>query len=415
MSITGEDILKVTQSVTKKWTKQRKAEERGSRTPRMYAYSDRVNFSDVAAHILPKAYEKASGGGKYSVSKRQLYYASREAFKEATGRPIEYPYFAQTLLVQYLNRTPVTGAWKVTADPRGNLTIPNSHSEIRVPCGTLAIERHLREAAGEIAFDDDIGDSLPIEWPSKAEGQRYQAVLYIEKEGFEPLLKEARIAEQFDLAIMSCKGQSVVAARQFVDHACRVDGGVPLLVVHDFDKHGFEISQRLTSISDWADDNDRVAYYFENEINVTDLGLRLDDVHKYELQSETCKPARKFAKDLICTDDEKTFLKSGTRVELNAFSSPQFVEWLEGKLTEQGLNKRLVPRDNVLKVAYRRAIALAKINSALEDAVEQATNDAEQTRVPKTLRRQLRKAMAESPAIAWDGALYKLVKDTLDS
>ena len=55
--------------------------------------------------------------------------------------------------------------------------------------------------------------SLSASWPSLPAGQRYQAVLYIEKEGFEPLLEEAKIAERFDVAILSCKGQSVVAAR----------------------------------------------------------------------------------------------------------------------------------------------------------------------------------------------------------
>ncbi len=93
----------------------------------------------------------------------------------------------------------------------------------------------------------DFDLELPTEWPSLRHGQRYQAVLYIEKEGFEPLLAEAGIAERFDLAILSCKGQSVVAARRFVDEVCGIGGGVPLLVVHDFDKYGFEISQRLTA------------------------------------------------------------------------------------------------------------------------------------------------------------------------
>ena len=46
---------------------------------------------------------------------------------------------------------------------------------------------------------------------------RFSGFLYIEKEGFEPLLSHARIAERFDLAIMSCKGMSVTAARELVD------------------------------------------------------------------------------------------------------------------------------------------------------------------------------------------------------
>ena len=45
-------------------------------------------------------------------------------------------------------------------------------------------------------------------------------MLYIEKEGFDPLIEQAQIAERHDLAIMSCKGMSVTAARELVDRTC---------------------------------------------------------------------------------------------------------------------------------------------------------------------------------------------------
>jgi hypothetical protein len=102
------------------------------------------------------------------------------------------------------------------------------------------------------------------------------------------------IAERFDLAILSCKGMSVVAARRFVDEVCAQGGGVPLLILHDFDKSGFEISQRLTTVSEVARKKNLVTYHFKNKINVTDLGLRLADVRKYDLAEERCPDARVF-------------------------------------------------------------------------------------------------------------------------
>ena len=236
-------------------------------------------------------------------------------------------------------------------------------------------------------------------------------MLYIEKEGFDPLLQEARIGERFDVAILSCKGQSVVAARRYADHVCAVAGGVPLFVVHDFDKAGFEISQRLTRVSDWAQQNDRVTYRFRNAINVTDLGLRLADVERYGLPEEQCEFKGRFASDSICTREEKEFLRSDRRVELNAFTSPQFIEWLESKLTEH-LPKRLIPDDDVLHEAYRRALAIAEINHAIEQAHGSAIETATDATIPKTLRRQLRKAMKDS-AQSWDSALYELAKTKL--
>src|SRR5262249_25552869 len=163
---------------------------------------------------------------------------------------------------------------KITASPRGTLTIPNTGHDLRIPCGTVAIQEHLDKAREECDPFEDVDVKLDVEWPSLAEGQRYQGVLYIEKEGFEPQLREARIADRFDIAILSCKGQSVTAARRYVDQVCRINGGVPLFVTHDMDKAGFEISQRLTTVSDYMIDKNLVKYEFKNEIDVFDLGLR---------------------------------------------------------------------------------------------------------------------------------------------
>jgi hypothetical protein len=411
--IDASDILKVTKAVTAEWTKQRKAEDRGNRSSRSreYVYSDRVEFTAVTHQILPKGYLHASGNSRYSVFKRQLYYAVREDFRKLTGREIKADYFSNTLLVQYRNRHPETESWKIVADPRGMLTIPNGATEHNIPCGTLQIEDHLHQI-GQPVDPFDFNLELDAEWPSLAGGQRYHGVLYIEKQGFEPQIKEARIAERFDLAILACKGQSVVAARQFVDEVCRVNGGVPLFVVHDFDKAGFEISQRLTRVSEWAELNDRVTYRFKNEINVTDLGLRLEDVEKYDLATEEVGFTGGFASDSICTQREREFLQSGRRVELNAFTSPQFIEWLDNKLTEQGLTKRLIPDDETLHAAYRRALVIARLNAVLDDAVPDAIEAAQEARVPKSLRRLLRSAMKGSPE-PWDRILFHLVKSKL--
>src|SRR5262249_8580583 len=157
-----------------------------------------------------------------------------------------------------------TCRWKITADSRGTLTVPNSAYEVRVPVGTIEIDEHIHAAAKKHGSFDDLENlGADIAWPSLAEGQRYQAVLYIEKEGFGPILEEAKLAEKFDIAILSCKGQSVVAARRFVDKVCAVGNGVPLLVVHDFDKYGFEISQRLTTVSEAQREKGTVKYGFQ--------------------------------------------------------------------------------------------------------------------------------------------------------
>ena len=423
MSIDASDILQVTRSVTKEWTRQRKAEERGrrSRESRAYVYSDRVNHTEVAHEILPAAYLHASGGGRHVVKKRQLFYAARKRFQQLTGRDITATYFSQNLLRKYLNTHPETESWKIAADARGHLIIPNAGHEISIPIGTLEIDEHLRKAQRECDASD-VEAEVNVEWPSIAAAQRYQAVVYIEKEGFAPLLEEARIAERFDIGILSGKGQSTAAARRFVDEMCRVDGGVPLFILRDFDKAGFQIAKRLTTVGAWAESNDMVLYEFQNEINVTDLGLRLDDVNQYDLhwaaEKAPCSRRRR-CKCFQCqpldqdeygvTDEEYEFLASGQRVELNALTSPQFIELIEAKLTEHGLDKRLIPDDQTLAKAYRRALAVARVNTVIESARNEAIEMYSDVPVPKTLRRQLQKAMSGSLE-AWDRALYRLAQ-----
>src|SRR4029077_11242259 len=75
---------------------------------------------------------------------------------------------------------------------------------------------------------------------------RYSGLLYIEKEGFGPILEQAKLADKFDIAIMSCKGMSVTAARQLIDRTC-ARYGIPLLILHDFDTSGFSIAKTLCS------------------------------------------------------------------------------------------------------------------------------------------------------------------------
>ena len=159
-------------------------------------------------------------------------------------------------------------------------------------------------------------------------------MLFIEKEGFAPLLQAARIAERFDVAVMSTKGMSTTAARLLLDRlAPRID---KVLVLHDFDVSGFSIFGTLGS--------DGRRYRFENELPIVDLGLRLADVEAMGLQSEPVETPGDWAKRAEtlaahgATEEEIAFLRR-RRVELNAMPADVFVGFLERKLAEHGVRK----------------------------------------------------------------------------
>ena len=98
-------------TVTKKWTAQRKHEDRDrnarvrrrevlARQPR----ADRITIKDAAEQLMAAAYEKASGG--YPAKARQIMYAARPGIIELTGKTkFEDKYFTQNLLPDYVDAT----------------------------------------------------------------------------------------------------------------------------------------------------------------------------------------------------------------------------------------------------------------------------------------------------------------------
>src|SRR5207247_2226324 len=59
---------------------------------------------------------------------------------------------------------------------------------------------------------------------------------------------------------------------------------------------------------------------------------------------------------------------TGERIELNAMDSVQFVAYLEAKLTAVGAGEKVVPADDALQAAFRRAWRIAKVQEAIDDA-----------------------------------------------
>ena len=99
---------------------------------------------------------------------------------------------------------------------------------------------------------------------------------------------------------------------------------------------------------------------------MVDLGLRLVDVEKWKLQPEWCDFTGDFdSGDGNITDAEKEYLRSGQRVELNAFTSQEFVDFVEEKLLAAGIKEKLSTK--VLAKAYRRARLIARVTEIVDD------------------------------------------------
>jgi hypothetical protein len=338
---------------------------------------------------LARAYRAASRGTTTGqplpVNARQIYYAARGEILDRTGKDdLDSNYFCQTLLVEYVRETRVD--WDIVWDDRGHFTEP--HTKHTFGLGTLNVRRYLAGMGAPSFVEPELsGGTVARCGPDGLFG----AVLFIEKEGFMPLFESVRLAERYDIAIMSTKGMSVTAARRLADDMCgRYD--LPLYVLHDFDISGFSIFGTLRGNTD--------RYTFKNAIKVVDLGLRVADVEELVLQSESVSLGST-NRSKICrrlhrngaTNAEVEFLLNGRRVELNAMTSSQLVEFVQRKLVEHGV-KKIIPSKACLDKAYRLAVRRERLRKIIEGAIKASTED--NITVPDDLAERVKDRLTDS-------------------
>jgi hypothetical protein len=363
-----------------------------------------MSIKDAAWQVMADAYHTASGGGRLPANARQVMYAARKRILELTSRAkLDDRYFTQTLLPDYVEQhLRATYTWDIVFDDRGNFIEP--HTDRNVPLGTVEVRQYLGERPAPrapLALD---ADSLS---PTTGPESRYSAVLFIEKEGFNALLAQARIAERFDIAIMSTKDMSTTAARLLLDRlAPRIE---KVLVAHDFDVSGFSIFGTLGS--------DGRRYRFHNDVHIVDLGLRLSDVEALGLDSEPVKTSGDWSARAAtlaahgASVTEIRFLRH-RRVELNAMPADLFVQFLERKLAEQGIGK-VVPDNDVLVQHARHVLTRALTNKALEAMRAKAEEDASSIPLPSKLHEQVVAALRRQPDIPWDVAVANIARKAL--
>jgi DNA topoisomerase VI subunit A len=394
-----------TVKATASWAKQAKAEIRDAnarhyRLERM-ARQRKVSQKDVAYEALPAAYAKVSDNGALPANVRQIYYALRNEVHEKSDKELGYQYFSQTLLPTYIAENEVT--WNIAYDDRGHLIEPHTGDVIGL--GTLAVREYIAERKLAEVVEAALQEAH-VE--TKGPDGNYGALLYIEKEGFDAVIERVQLRERFDIGVMSCKGMSVTAARDLVAAFCGKNG-IPLFVLHDFDKAGLSIAATLS--------RDTRRYQFEHEVNVTDIGLRMDDIKALRLEPFAEPAANDNSDDETrsenmrlngATKDEVEFLLE-QRIELNALTSRQFIDLLERKLTKHGV-KKLVPNVKLLKDTYKAIVRGEYIRAAFEEAVEEAEEEVKAIVVPATIRSQVEAMLKKEPRLRWDQAVAQIAR-----
>jgi len=388
-----EAILKAIKTVTGSWAKQKKAEERREsakeRREERLTKTAEVKIKHAAWNCMEDAYLKASANGTLPALARQVMYQARPYIQAATGKKLDDQYFCQTLLPDYLTEKRVT--WDIVFDERGHFAEPHTGHEFGL--GTIAVRGYLLSA--HEPYNINAGFSRAnVETRGPRGG--YGAILFVEKEGFGPLFQATDLAERYDIAIMSTKGVATTAARRLVEDLCSTYG-IPLLVLHDFDKAGFSIFGTFKK--------DTRRYTFHNDFPVIDLGLRLADVEALGLEAEAAhdtgseEKRRANMAENGATEAEIEFLLK-QRVELNALPSDELIKFIERKLEAAGVAK-VVPDNDTLNDAFNAFYAGTIVERQTRELIQKSRDGTAKTSAPANLRAEIEKRLAERPEWSW--------------
>lgn len=285
-----------------------------------------VTQRDVISSNLYAGMDKASGDGKYRYSLRQLFYAIRPFMLEQLGKEPDYNYFAQVITdIEAETGSDLPGLYR---DARGVIYHPHTGEEI--PLGTLNVEKYKRP-----------------DWT-------FNKILYSEKEGLFSILKDANWPERNDCALLTSKGFASRAARDVLDMISESQEDIYFFCIHDADASGTLIYQALTEAT-----RARGA----RKVHVINLGLEPWEALDMGLQVETFREHGATATRKLPTanyvDTRWANWLQTKRVELNAMTSPQFLDWLDSKFQEY-----------TPKVVPPREVLAAKLDTHLQASVE---------------------------------------------
>jgi hypothetical protein len=309
-------------------------EEASRKAQRVAPKEGRLTQKEVVLDNLDQAIADASGGGEYRFNERQIFYQLRPIVLEETGQPLQIGNFKAIITDYEAESGEIEGMYR---EPRGSIYHP--HRGDNIPLGTLTVEDYER----------------PI-WT-------FNKLIYIEKEGFSEALKDSGWPERHDCALISSKGFSTRAARDLVDKLAEHDEPVTIYCVHDADAYGTMIYQTFQEATKARGARKiRIINLGLEPWEAVDIRLEVEDVEERDRHKPVADYVREREDTAPDGESWEEWLQTH-RVELNAMTTPEFIEWLDGKMAEHG---KLIPPADVLE---------AELDEKLEESVRAAITE----------------------------------------
>jgi hypothetical protein len=301
----------------------------------------RITQKDIVLDHIDDAIADVSGDEGLPFNQRQLLYVLRPIVRDENGKELTTPNF-NNIITDYENEHGEIPL--MYREPRGSIYHPHRGDTIML--GTLSVEDYERPA-----------------WT-------FNKVVFIEKEGWVEALKAVHWPERHDCMLMSSKGFTTRAARDLVDKLAEHDEPVTIFCVHDADAYGTMIHQTFQEATKARD---------ARKIRIINLGLEPWEAVALELEVENVdeKDRRKPVADYVCDREDGKHWEDwlqAHRVELNAMTTPQFIEWLDGKMASYA---KLIPPTDVLETELEERIEKKVRDAVVERILREANVDAQ--------------------------------------
>jgi hypothetical protein len=278
----------------------------------------RRSQKDIVLENLDAVIAEVSNDGEFRFNSRQVLYKMRPLVRVETGATLTTKNF-NTIITNYENEHgEIPGMYR---EPRGSLYHPHRGEDI-IPLGTLSVEQYQR----------------PL-WT-------FNKLLFIEKEGFSEALKDDGWPERHDCALMSSKGFTTRAARDLVDLLAEHDEPVTVFCATDADAYGTMILQTFQEETKARGARKiQIVHLGLHPWEAIALGLEVEEI---ENNDEKYKPVADYVKEREDRAPDgnpwEDWLQTH-RVELNAFTTAEFIEWLDDKMAAYGADKLIPPED----------------------------------------------------------------------
>jgi hypothetical protein len=335
-----------------------------------------VSQKDVVFDHLAEVIDTVSGPERYRFNDRQLFYRLRPIVLAQSGKELKLSNWKSILDAYEGENGEIELMYR---EPRGSLTHPHRNETFAL--GTLMVEQYVRP-----------------EWT-------FNKLLYIEKEGAQEALKQNRWLERHDCAVMSSKGFSTRAARDLIDKLVEHDEPIEVFCAHDADASGTMIYQTLQKAT-----RARGA----RKIEIVNIGLEPWEAVAMGLEVETVeanergKPVADYVGLYEGDDNDWDEWLQTHRVELNAMTTPELIEWLDDKMEAYGSGKLIPPtevlEDTFMTVAEERLRAQITERILREADLDGQVAEAVAALDPpdgEALRRDIENGFADDPEAEW--------------